>query len=172
MPEHAYTCEVCGLAVHELFLGSEEVWEAAECPRCAGRAPRAKVNRFRHIGLVHEGVDEATATFLTAAERKSGKQIRTPKQLRQAEERAGVRPMEASEVRYARQAEVHDMEMITRAAREGGAGAALDYVDDTNITSATGWDQTQLRRWQEATDAVGNTLDLGGTTPSDAVGAA
>lgn len=156
MPLHQYSCRVlqCRHRMEELFggrFGHAPGW--LKCEACGGVAVKRQTYVVKTIGPVFEHLETFNKLLLTPQQRAQGVELKSAKQIEQYEAAKGLRRHDPNspEYRHVREAELDDYATMRRIAAEDGREAALDYVDRSNITEATGWSSLEYQKWEEAT---------------------
>lgn len=181
MPLFDYRCAL-GHRTEELVF--EPIPDELVCP--CGRPARRDVRvRVSVLGPVYSNMEHMEDALLTAADRRGGMRVdaegkeyyqpparfRGPADITAFETARGLNRLDRGSTAYRHAMErerEEELYPIARAREEGGVTHAADVVDRMNIQEATGWDNTQYNRWEEATHAVERKLESGAIDP-DAV---
>lgn len=160
MPIYTYTCSVCGRSCEELFRNKDEAYSHMRCP-CGNRVARDTVYRNAVIGPVFTGLDEINGRMLSPGQRRNGVEIKSKKDIEKWELEHNVYRPEAHIAAQQLDEQRHDAAVMKDIADSGGEDAVYDYIEQSDIMEATGWDAKTTKDWMREADACQRNIESG-----------
>lgn len=155
MPLYDYTC-TDGHQFEELVNSRDTSPIACIAEGCTCIANRSTVYSVTTIGPVFEHMEAYNSSLLSKAQRKAGMELKSIKDIRNMEERLGLRRVcpQSSHGKQLLEQQVDDHRDITRVGEKDGREAAVDHVCKTELTRTTGWTDGQYSNWKSTHDAA------------------
>ena len=185
MPIFEYRC-ADGHRAEELFLGTEQPFNAVECPYCGKTAHQTVNNRIVVGGYSQLELSRLEAAHFTKNERKAAAvmrnssdrgvrqagekaSFRSVKDVRRYEEAMGIRRLDphGAEVKEKRQDMLDEHQTLLKAHREGGRDGLHAQIDRNDIQGKTGMSDATYARWRNLSEKVNERVQRGEYADAD-----
>tara|TARA_R110002020_G_scaffold95554_3_gene229182 strand:+ start:9121 stop:9615 length:495 start_codon:yes stop_codon:yes gene_type:complete len=151
MPLYYYACTSCDLVTEHLVdVDDQQKPQICGCGGLSNYLPQ--LLRFRHVGPVFADMMEIEDKLLTSKQKRQGMRLRDGRDVKKWERDNKLTVCTEQEVREGREYSMDMASKQKKALAEGGNDAWADEVDRMDITSTTGWSDSQYQRWKTMTD--------------------
>lgn len=155
MPLYDYTC-TDGHRFEELVNSRDTSPISCIVEGCTCIANRSTVYSVTTIGPVFEHMEAYNSSLLSSAQRKAGVELRSAKDIRNMEEKLGLRRVcpQSTQGKRLLEQQVADHHDISQVKKREGVEASVDHVYKTEMTKTTGWTNGQYSNWKSTHDAA------------------